>query len=137
MTTIRKIGTLVRDAWLIVGIALLLFCALEGSLSLVFFIKKAGLSGPGLSAGDRRILADTYSGQTWVPAYYEEFHRSFRARWRAYVYWRREPFQGNHININNNGLRLTVSTEPMPKRSRAPFRIFMFGGSALWGTGAR
>lgn len=133
---ISKIGTLVKDAWLMLGITILLLSLLEGSLSLAFVIKDR-ISASDRSAPDRRDLADTYSDPTWVTNYYEEFRRSNAVQWRPYVYWRRQPYHGNHINIDTNGIRLTALTKPMHQESRTPVKIVMFGGSALWGTGAR
>ena len=136
MKKIRKIGKLVKDAWLMIGITILLLCVLEGSLSLTFFIKDR-FSAFDESADYRRALADTSSDPTWVDKYYKEFSRSFVAQWRSYVYWRRKPYHGNHINIDTNGIRLTTLTKPIQQESRTPVKIFMFGGSTIWGTGAR
>ncbi|MDG6005854.1 hypothetical protein BIY37_02345 [Candidatus Brocadia sapporoensis] len=136
MIKIDKIGKLIKDAWLIIGSTILLFCLLEGSLSLVFFIRDR-LRAPAASAADCRITADTYSDATWVANYWQEFHRSGVVRWRSYVYWRRPPYHGNYINIDDNGIRATVYTETMPQGSPTPVKIFMFGGSTMWGEGAR
>lgn len=133
MMKISKFAKLVKDAWLMVGITILLLCCLEGGLSLAFFIKDR-FSASDL---DRRARADTYSDPTWVKDYYKEFRRSYVAQWRPYVYWRRKPYHGNHINIDANGIRLTPLTKPLQQESRTPVKIFMFGGSTLWGTGAR
>ena len=74
---VRKIGEVVRDAWLIVGITLLMFCLLESGLTLVFSISDRQ------STGDRRARADTYSDPTWVSRYFGEFHGSATTRWSA------------------------------------------------------
>ena len=136
MTKISTFGQLVKDAWLMVGITILLLCLLEGGLSLAFFIKDR-LSAFDPSAADPRVIADTYSDPTWVNNYQEEFSRSFVAQWRPYVYWRRKPYHGNHINIDTNGIRLTALPKPLQQESRTPVKLFMFGGSTMWGTGAR
>jgi lysophospholipase L1-like esterase len=133
---INKIGKLVKDTWLTLGITIFLLCLLEASLSLVFFVMdRFRASDP--SPADRRVSADTYSDASWVNDYYKELNRSFLAQWRPYVYWRREPYHGEHINIDTNGIRLTTLTKPSQQESRPPMKIFMFGGSTLWGTGAR
>ncbi|MDQ3907575.1 MAG: SGNH/GDSL hydrolase family protein, partial [Acidobacteriota bacterium] len=123
----------VRDGWLAAGCTLLLFCLLEGGLSLAFFVKDR-LSAP---APDQRAVADTYSDPTWVNNYQEEFNRSKVAQWRPYVYWRRMPYRGSYINVDADGIRLTASTEVAGTESRTPLKVFMFGGSTMWGTGAR
>ena len=123
----------IKDAWLLVGVAVLLFCFLEGSLSLALFIK--GRIAGSEPAHDWRVRADAYSDRSWVSGYYREFRSSDAVYWRPYVYWRRGPYQGKYINVDSSGLRRT--TAPQPQGAGRPLKIFMFGGSALWGTGAR
>jgi lysophospholipase L1-like esterase len=132
---ISKIGKLVKDAWLIVGITILLLCLLEASFSLVFFIKDR-FRASDLSTNVYN-LADTHAESTMVKKYLEEFHQTLNVQWRPYVYWRRKPYHGNYINIDTNGIRLTALTKPLPHKSHTPVKIFMFGGSTLWGQGAR
>lgn len=72
----------------------------------------------------------------WASQYLDELEQSGRAEWKPYTYWRRRPFRGKFINIGNNGERITW---PAPRKmcgDRSP-RVIMFGGSAMWGTGAR
>jgi hypothetical protein len=104
MTRLRKIGKLVKDACLVVGIIVLLSCSLEGSFSFAFFIKDWFSASADQSAADRRVIADAYSDPTGVNQYYEEFSRSNIAQWRPYVYWRRELYHGNYINIDTNSI---------------------------------
>lgn len=132
MLKLSKIGKLVKDAWHMVGITILLFCLIEGSLSLAFLIKDRFL-GSDLSTIDPRVAADTYSDPSWAGNYYEEFRRANIVQWRSYVYWRRKPFFGSYINIDSDGIRQTTVTEP--QGSSASMKVFMFGGSTMWGTG--
>ncbi len=106
-----------KDAWLIVGVTILLLCLLEGTLSLAFFIKDR-FRASDLSAAECWVKADTYSDPSWVSDYYEEFRRSLAVQWRPYVYWRRKPYHGKHINIDTNGIRLTALTQPVQEASR-------------------
>jgi lysophospholipase L1-like esterase len=65
----------------------------------------------------------------------DEFCRSYSARWISYVYYRRTPFTGRHINVDSVGWRFTPQFRMdagTPARS-----IFLLGGSTMWGTGAR
>lgn len=133
---IIRIGKWVKDSWLMLGCTILLFCFLEGSLSLAFFIRNR-LSASAPSDAERRVLADTYADSSWVNNYQEEYSRSGVLQWRPYVYWRRMPYHGNYINIDADGLRLTTSTEAAPQESRPPLKIFLFGGSTMWGSGVR
>ena len=137
MAKLGKIVKLVKDAWLVLGVTLLLSLLIESSFSLVFLIKDYYAIGSLSPPIDFRVIADTYSDTTWVHDYYEEFRSSFDARWTPYVYWRRKPFQGKYININSDGIRVTHEAATSQKEADTPVTIFMFGGSTLWGTGVR
>ena len=64
----------------------------------------------------------------------QEFSASGKVEWRPYVYWRRIAYSGKYINIDRDGIRRSDN----PKGSaRAPVKIFVFGGSAVWGPWAR
>ncbi len=54
--------------------------------------------------------------------------------WEPYVYWRRRPQQGQYVNVDSGGHRLTVQLVPLQTPRR---RVLFFGGSTMWGTGAR
>lgn len=56
-----------------------------------------------------------------------------RVRWLPYSYWVVAPLAGELINVDSRGLRRTATITDDPT---AP-RIFFFGGSTLWGEGAR
>ena len=136
MRSLLKAGRLVRDAWLMLGLAILLFCLAEGGARLVLVVHRwAGHSPP--RPIDPRVRADTYSDSAFARTYYEEYERSNVVRWRPYVYWRRKPYHSEYINVDTTGLRLTPALTPSPSASTRPLTIFMFGGSTLWGTGAR
>jgi lysophospholipase L1-like esterase len=81
-------------------------------------------------------MADTYTGAPWAEEYFEEFTRAGVMEWKSYVYFRRAPFQGNSIHIDKNGLRATWNEERCRDGHRDR-RIFVFGGSTVWGSGAR
>ena len=114
---------------------------------------------------DARSRADAYAEAAWVQDYFREFKTSYVTDWHSYVYWRRRPFASEFINVNEQGIRRTwqspavagsvTSGEPtMVARpaaadgaaapatritldAEAALRIFVFGGSTVWGTGAR
>jgi lysophospholipase L1-like esterase len=131
-----KIGRAIRDTWLIVGIAVLGLCSIEGVMALTFALKDSR-SEAKRSAADPRSRADSYANSPWVHEYYDEFARSHETRWEPYLYWRRPPFRGRHINIDSNGIRFTEPAKPSAPGSPRPLKVFMFGGSTMWGSGAR
>ncbi|MEW5819740.1 MAG: SGNH/GDSL hydrolase family protein [Cyanobacteriota bacterium] len=81
------------------------------------------------------LKKECYSNAEWLEIYSNEHHASENFSWQPYVYWKRKPFKGSCININKNGLRQTWN-KPLKKNAK-PFKIFIFGGSTVWGTFAR
>ncbi len=111
------------------GLTLLFVCAIELGLTMAFMI------GDRLRpwAGDTRLMADAYGQAAWVRDYWNDFHRSRDdMRWNSYVYWRRQPRQSRYINVDERGIRATPTSA-----TNGTVRIFMFGGSTMWGSGAR
>jgi lysophospholipase L1-like esterase len=85
------------------------------------------LGSDGLAPGD----------SVWMREYVDEFCRSYRAHWKSYVYYSRYPFRGKYINVDSNSIRYTPQYASPNTVSNLPLRIFLFGGSTMWGTGAR
>ncbi len=56
-------------------------------------------------------------------------------RWEPFAYFRTQEFQGRYVNVNAQGLRATWN--PPPRATDRPLRIFVFGGSSVWGFGVR
>ncbi len=128
---LRTLGRAVRTGWLVLGIALGLGLAVEGGARLVVRCVD------GDPAPDPRASADAYGGATWPAAYYEEFRRTKRLRWEPYVYWRRLSCSGPEIQVDERGLRRTWNPDAAAVGSEGIRRVFAFGGSTMWGTGAR
>jgi len=73
-----------------------------------------------------------YSSQDWAEKYWYEFRLSSTERYYPYVGWRRAPFDGQTIKIDENGIRVT----PGADCSATSFKVFTFGASEMWGTGS-
>jgi hypothetical protein len=73
-----------------------------------------------------------YKDKPWAAEYFKEVQLTYRNQYRPYVVWRRAPFKGKYINVDENGMRRTVN----PDCSPAARQIWMFGGSSLWGMGS-
>ena len=83
-------------------------------------------------------IPDSYVNVDWYKEYTEEISTIFyNVAWSSYVYWKTEPFKGKYININHDSTRKTWTPASMSHKSHYNMRIFMFGGSTLWGWGAR
>lgn len=78
--------------------------------------------------------AECFRDADWVDDYFAEWWQ-LQLRWEPYVYWRSRTFHGRYINVGENGLRNTWN--PEGRDGRNAVRIYMFGGSTLWGLGAR
>jgi hypothetical protein len=83
--------------------------------------------------GDARRRLKFYESKAWANKFWKEQDASGQFQFKPYVLWRRKPFGGKYINIDEDGIRLTVNQDCSPE---AP-RVWMFGGSNLWGTGAK
>lgn len=132
MNLLRKCIQSIKDVWMIIGIALGLLIVAEVGLSLGFYLKDTW-SPP---VPNFRRDADTYSDRAWAIRYYqeiEEIEKGRSMRWHPYVYWRRLPRHGELINITEEGLR---KTHNITKGTVPATKVFMFGGSTLWGLGA-
>jgi len=87
---------------------------------------------PAASVQDPREKSSYYTSQSWAAEYWREFAASRQQNYHPYVVWRRSPFKGNTINIDQNGIRST----PGADCAANSFKVFTFGGSTMWGTGA-
>jgi lysophospholipase L1-like esterase len=81
----------------------------------------------------KQLSLSYYQAQDWSRAYWDE-HMKLADQWdyQPYVEWRTRPAQGEHINVDENGVRHTTGSAC----GADSFRIFMFGGSTMWGYGA-
>jgi lysophospholipase L1-like esterase len=127
--------TFLRNAWLILGITIVLLVLTEAAVRMIFALRDRLTAA---SVPDRRILAEGYGGQTWPVQHYRELQR-LEERWEPYVYFRPKRFEGTTIRVSSDGLR--ASWEPAQasddRRATGSVKVLMLGGSSLWGFGAR
>ncbi len=123
-----RCGSGIRTAWSVCGITVVLLVGLEALYRLEGTVRRVA------SAVSRRPRTHPYAGLPWFSTYEDELRNSFSMEWEPYVYWGRRPQHGRYVNVDSAGHRRTVQPVPL----RAPVRqVFFFGGSAMWGTGAR
>ena len=111
-----------RNVWLAIGLILLVFFILELILSLFFHLRS-------INSADSLLKFESDKGP--VIDFEKELQASSEMVWHPYDSWRRKPFSGNSINIDQNGIRKTWNSNLSSK----PLTIFMFGGSTVWGEG--
>lgn len=82
---------------------------------------------------DPRIKSKVYEGKEWTEEYWQEFSESYKAQYYPYLGHSRVPFNGKFINVDENSVRKTFQC----KNFGNDLKIFVFGGSTVWGTGVR
>lgn len=116
--------------WLIVGMSLVLLLLAEtcyraqgGARSAL----RAWRAGP-KTAGPQDHLE-------WFEEFERESDASQNVHWKPYVYFRRfSPYSGKYVNLDSLAHRVT----PQPATPAVPAaRVFLFGGSTMWGTHQR
>lgn len=128
-------GGLLRDLWVGLGVALILLWA--GDQLLRSLLTEAG--EPRVVEGARapdRASADAFDSPAAAEAYWAEHETARHTRWQPWVYWRRLPHQGAWINVDEHGFRVTPPAGANDT-TRRTLRVWVFGGSLVWGTGVR
>ena len=82
--------------------------------------------------GNPRETVSYYATQDWAKRNWHEFRLARKQQFYPYVGWRRAPFKGQTIEVDQNGVRLT----PGADCSADSFKVFTFGASEMWGTGS-
>jgi lysophospholipase L1-like esterase len=118
-----------RELWVALGITLAVLVVVEGAAHLVLMFRSG-------RAGEAGMRPDSYPAEPWVKELRAETGLSSRMRWEPFAYWRRRPFAGKHINVDERGLRRTWSPAKHPGSPSRP-RIFFLGASEVWGSGVR
>lgn len=129
-TAARRLRTAARGlkyAWTQAGLTLIVLIVLE-LLVLVAYDAR--------SESDPRAFADGYHHADWTIEYFKEYRRH-TARWQPYSYWVGTTQSDKYINVDAEGLRRTWHSANGASACVHPTRIFMFGGSTMWGEGAR
>lgn len=81
---------------------------------------------------DPREESSYYDSKPWALQYWREFAIVRKQQYHAFTVWRRAPFKGETINIDARGVRLTPGSDC----SAGAIKVFTFGSSHMWGTGA-
>jgi hypothetical protein len=73
-----------------------------------------------------------YREQAWSEAYWLEARQAENYRYKSFVVWRHRQFEGTHVNINQDGIRITPGADCKSNS----FKVYTFGGSSMWGWGS-
>jgi hypothetical protein len=80
---------------------------------------------------DPRMYLPNYTNVDWAAKHFEEFNE-LSTEYRSYVGWKRLPYNGETINIDNDGIRNTVQHPFVNDSSKL---VAFLGASGIWGTG--
>jgi len=126
----QRIAVLYKTLAILTLNAIVIFVCLEVAARVTY---KARSSLFPLSAeSDPRASSPFYRSQPWAAQYWREFSLSRQTRYHSFVLYRRAPFKGETINIDQEGIRLTPGADCSPHA----FKVFAFGPSTMWGTGS-
>jgi hypothetical protein len=120
-----------RNFWRRLGRALVWLACLGFSANLlaaVLLHLEASLDKPSL---DPRASLPNYQGVDWAKTHFREFAELVTVH-HSYVGWRRLPYRGETIEIDDDGIRKTYA-DPSARPSKT---IAFFGGSTMWGSGS-
>lgn len=88
-------------------------------------------------ADEYYVVPPSYTNATWFEDYRQEFKAAVTFDWQPYLYWNTKPFSGKYINVSEARARKTWSSPKIVDTQNKKKKIFMFGGSTMWGWGAR
>src|SRR5208283_92338 len=133
---LSRVARLFRLLCVQIGVFLVIICLLDSFAAIALQVTRAfaPVTSDDFSAGRR--FADGYHGAVWTADYYDELGR-MRMDWHPYTYWLVAPLSGRYLNIGTNGLRATLRDESRKANCRRRARIFMLGGSTIFGEGVR
>lgn len=90
-------------------------------------------SGYNPNMKDFRTEAEAYRDVPFTnEMFYELKWAESHLAWHPYTYWRTTAYHGKWVNVGDDGLRATT---PAPAGDKPVVRLFVFGGSAVWGYG--
>lgn len=129
---LARLGGALRDGWLMLGLTLVLFLALEFGYRGVHAFRAPPDAGT-LSAADSAL--HPYAHADWWGSYQgKDGLLARKNRYDAYRGFWGVPATSRYVNVDSAGRRVT----PQPPVTAAhPRRLFMLGGSTMWGYTAR
>ena len=126
----RRIAVLYKTLAILTLNAMVIFICLDIAAR-VLYKAHSSLFPPPVQS-DLRASSPFYRSQPWAAQYWREFFLSRQTRYHSFVLYRRAPFKGETINIDQEGIRLTPGADCRPHA----FKVFAFGPSTMWGTGS-
>jgi lysophospholipase L1-like esterase len=122
--------------WKLIAINLLVFFVLSNfiywslpTLSALYRLTTVSVPTP---ADDPRGRLPNYEKVTWARQHFLEFNQ-LKSNYKSFIGWRRQAFQGETIAIGGPYSQRRTINDGTDKSKE----VYFFGGSTMWGTGAR
>ena len=128
----QRIAVLYKSLAILILNAIVIFVCLDFAARVAYKAYTSLFPRPAQVVADPRASSPFYRSEPWAAQYWREFPLSRQTRYRSFVLYRRAPFKGETINIDQEGIRLTPGADCGPNA----FKVFAFGGSTMWGTGS-
>jgi lysophospholipase L1-like esterase len=128
----ERIGVLYQGLAILVLNTFVVFFCLDLGIRVVNRARYSLWPTPAPEIQDERASSSYYRDKAWADQYWREFLLSRKTRFHDHVLWRRASLKGETINVDEQGIRLT----PGADCRSGSFKVFVFGGSAMWGTGS-
>lgn len=126
--------TKTQGVWISIGLMMVVFVGLGGLLFLTStLINATGIVGRLQGSLDPRQLEFIDDGHVPTSQQFWAEQGQMVVQWLPYNYWTLAPYDGEFINVNSQGVRYT----PSYTADTSAQKIYFFGGSTMWGEGAR
>lgn len=123
-----------QGLWVSIGVTMVIAVLLGGLFIFTSqLINATGIIGKLQGSLDYRQLDFIDDGHAPTPQQFWAEQGQMTVRWLPYNYWTTAPFDGEYINIDSQGIRFT----PSFTEDNSAQKIYFFGGSTMWGEGAR
>ena len=127
---IQKLSSVLGYVCTTIGASVLVL--LLGHFTLSGIYGAAGVLGTQKSSSfDARAMSPAYLEFPELAGYWIEHEAAWRQHFEPYYHWRRNESAGKFINIDATGVRHTTRIDA----EKSDRKLFMFGGSTMWGTG--
>jgi hypothetical protein len=127
------LSNLTKEFFLIIGVSVFLIVAIHYAIGGARIVKHTILGvKTGQAAIDETRKSPVFDGYDLINEYFLESNDPNQELLvLPYYHWKRNEYNGKAINVDKQSLRKTIKN-PLPDAKK----VFMFGGSALWGTGS-
>jgi len=82
---------------------------------------------------DRSMLSP-YKDKEWGKTLFKEYQETRPYEFKQYLIWAKGEYHGKYTNVNSSNVRKTWNPENFNAK---PKTVYVFGGSTIWGFGAR